>query len=92
MGAAGTTLIAAAVIGFILSDEDYIKLLRDHVIEVLFNPENYRDNDSLMKRWLAITAHLLKGVLPYSYNSAALEIQKQFLTNEKDFHYWSCPY
>lgn len=85
--AIGSTFLAAAIVGFILSDQSYIDLLRKHVIEVLFTPELYKDTDALIKRWRAITEHLLKKVLPYSYEDVAQELQNQYLTNERDFHY-----
>lgn len=85
--ASGTALIAAAVVGYIFADEDYTKLLEKDIVNVLFNPENYKNDTQLMLKWEDITRSILSKALPFENSKASEKIKQQFLTDERDYHF-----
>ena len=85
--ASGTALIAAAIVGYIFADEDYTKLLEKDIVNVLLNPEHYKSDSQLMVKWEEITCSILNKVLPFENLKASKKIKKQFLTDERDYHF-----
>jgi hypothetical protein len=64
--AVGTTILAASIVSFIISDRDYANLLKKQIVSVIFSPENYKSVDELTKVWKNITTSLLNQSLPFS--------------------------
>ncbi|MDO3388146.1 hypothetical protein QWI17_20035 [Gilvimarinus sp. SDUM040013] len=87
LGTVGGTLVTAAVLGFAISDGEYVKLLREHVAQAIFTPQHYSSKGELVTRWRDITEYLLSGVLPFSSKDAALEIQRSYISAKNDYHF-----
>lgn len=85
--ALGTTIIAASIVGFLFADEDYMKLLKEIIVSVIFNPEAYKKHEHLIDVWRKISLKLLDNVLPFSNELAVDRIEKQFFKDERDYHF-----
>lgn len=83
----GTTVIAASIVGFIFADNDYMKLLKQTIVSVIFNPEVYRNQSQLLEIWKKISLKLLETVLPFSKELAVKKIENQFFNDERDYHF-----
>ena len=86
-GTIGTTIISAIVVGFVFSDNDYQKLLKEEMVSVMLNPESYRTQSQVTEIWRKITKSMLSSVLPFESDNAVKQIENLLLDDEREYHF-----
>jgi len=83
----GKILIGAGVFAVLLKSKQFSAVFRQHIYQVIFNPQNYATRENLTTHWVNFSSYLLKDILPQRYHGAAKRIREQFFDEELEYHF-----
>lgn len=83
----GGATLGAGVFAVIMKSAQFTELFQQHIADVIYHPHRVENADFLLEKWRLLTESLLRGVLPSTYSTAGMAIEKRYFDRELDYHF-----